>query len=89
MSEDKGLIGNLRSFHFFHSQEAGKIFIRGGHTWVSGDHLCDAGTGCKCGFYKMVFYFLAVFKGVFEVTYLTKKHPSGNLDTIALFMIGI
>lgn len=35
------------------------------------------------------FFFLAVFKGVFEVTYLIKKHPSGNLDTIALFMIGI
>lgn len=35
------------------------------------------------------FFFLAVFKGVFEVTYLIKKHPSRNLDTIALFMIGI
>lgn len=35
------------------------------------------------------FFFLAVFKGVFEVAYLTKKQPSGNLDTIALFMIGI
>lgn len=35
------------------------------------------------------FFLLAVFKGVFEVTYLIKNHPSGNLDTIALFMIGI
>lgn len=35
------------------------------------------------------FFFLAVFKGVFEVTYLIKKHPSGNLDTIALFTTGI
>lgn len=72
-----------------HTQEAGKIFIKHGHPWILGNHLCDAGIGCKCGFYKMVFFLLAVFKGVFEVTHLIKKHPSGNLDTTALFMIGI
>lgn len=37
------------------------------------------------------FYFLAVFKGVFKITYFIKKkkHPSGNPDTIALVMVGI
>lgn len=40
------------------------------------------------------FYFLAVFKGVFNITYFIKtkkkkKRPSGNLDTIVLVMIGI
>lgn len=42
----------------------------------------------KAAFIKW-FYFLAVFKGVFDTTYLIKKHPSGNLDTIALVMVGI
>lgn len=42
----------------------------------------------KVAFIKW-FYFLAVFKGVFDITYLIKKHPSGNLDTIALVMVGI
>lgn len=45
------------------------------HTWVSGDlQMREAGIICKCGFTNW-FYFLAVFKEVFKITYLIKKHP--------------
>lgn len=35
----------------------------------------EAGVICKCGFTNW-FYFLAVFKEVFKITYLIRKHPS-------------
>lgn len=90
MSEDKRVTGNLPSFHFcFSYVGSGRDFIQGGwHTWIWRDALCEARRGCKGGFIKW-FYFLAVVKGVFDITYLIKKHPSGNLDTIALAVAGI
>lgn len=40
------------------------------HTWVSGDlQMREAGIISKCGFTNW-FYFLAVFKEVFKITYL-------------------
>lgn len=54
-----------------------------------GEMLCVRLAGdARVAFIKW-FYFLAVFKGVFDITYLIKKHPSGNLDTIALAMADI
>lgn len=46
------------------------------HTWVSGDlQMREAGIIRECGFTNW-FYFLAVFKEVFKITYWIKKHPS-------------
>lgn len=46
------------------------------HSWVSVDtQMREAGIICKCGFTNW-FYFLAVFKEVFTITYVIKKHPS-------------
>lgn len=56
-----------------------------------GEMLCGRLAGdSRVAFIKW-FYFLAVFKGVFNITYFIKKQkrPSGNLDTIALVMVGI
>lgn len=76
MSEDKRVTGNLPSFHFcFSYVGSGRDFIQGGwHTWIWRDALCEARRGCKGGFIKW-FYFLAVVKGVFDITYLIKKTP--------------
>lgn len=52
------------------------ILVR--HLGISRDiQMREAGIICKCSFTNW-FYFLAVFKEVFEITYLIKKHPSKN-----------
>lgn len=89
MSEDKGLIGNLRSFHFFFHRKPEQFLLKVGRPGFREIICVTLALGANVAFTKWFFFFLAVFKGVFEVTYLTKKHPSGNLDTIVLFMIGI
>lgn len=54
-----------------------------------GEMLCVRLAGDARAVFIKWLYFLAVFKGVFDITYLIKKHPSGNLDTIALAVVGI
>lgn len=61
MSEDKRVVGNLRSprffFFFLHTLEAGEIRLKmGGYTWIWRDALWEARRGCKGGFYKMVLF---------------------------------
>lgn len=60
MSEDKRVIGNLRSpgfFFFFHTSEAGEIRLKmGGYTWIWRDALWEARRGFEGGFYKMVLF---------------------------------
>lgn len=83
MSEDKRVIGNLPFFLFCFSSyiRSWRDSIKGGHTWI----LCARlALDANVAFTKW-FYFLAVFKGVFEMTYVIKKHPSGNLDTISYY----
>lgn len=67
--------------------ETGKL-VR--HIWVSVDtQMREAGIICKCGFTNW-FYFLAVFKEVFTITYVIKKHPSKKLlDKIMILMVCI
>lgn len=86
MSEDKRVIGNHSFFVFLIHRKLERFYYR----WAYLDFgrlLCEAGIGCNVAFTKW-FYFLAVFVGVFEITYLIKKHPSGNLNTTALLITG-
>lgn len=61
MSEDKRVVGNLRSpgffFFFFSYVGSGRDLTKdGGYTWIWRDALWEARRGCKGGFYKMVLF---------------------------------